>query len=113
MKKIVALILCVVMLSLCLTACGGGDLDGSYSCDLEIGDTPFSVITFDGDEVTTTYATGKTSKGKYELKDGKVICTYTVSIENGIESESESKDTFDYDADKDVLTLATMTWSKD
>lgn len=73
-KRTIAVYLSLCLAGACiLTACGSGELRGSYKSQGLVAQT----FTFDGNEVTMS-AFGINASGTYEIKADKIYITYTL-----------------------------------
>lgn len=99
--RILAVVMAVLMVSLCFVACGN-KLSGTYSAE-EMGIK--TSYTFDGDKVTME-ALGMSVEGTYEIKDDKIIITAEVL---GVESTEE----YDFEKGKDFIKVDGIKYEKE
>ena len=105
MKKIVALVLVAVMLTMTLASCGG--ISGTYSAEvLGIG----VEYEFKGSKVTITPKLlggyGDPVEATYKIKDDKI----TITIKG--DEDSEYAGTYDFEKGDDYIKIGAVTYKK-
>lgn len=107
MKRIIALVLVAVMLTLTLASCGG--LSGTYTAEV------FGIgveYAFKGSKITITPkglgGYGDPIEGKYKIKDGKI----TITIESEEEDADDYAGTYDFEEGEDYIKIGMITYNK-
>ena len=105
MKKIIALVLVAVMLTMTLASCGG--ISGTYSAEILGSGAEYE---FKGSKVTITPKLlggyGTPIEAKYKIKDDKI----TITIEG--EEDSEYAGTYDFEKGDDYIKIGAITYKK-
>lgn len=105
MKKIVALVLVAVILTMTLASCGG--ISGTYSAEILGSGVEYK---FSGSKVTITPKLlggyGTPVEAKYKIKDNKI--TITVEDDEG----SEYGGTYDFEKGDDYIKIGAVTYKK-
>jgi len=105
MKKIVALVLVAVMLTMTLASCGG--ISGTYELDAIVGGVEYE---FKGSKVTITPKLlggyGDPVEATYKIKDDKI----TITIKG--DEDSEYAGTYDFEKGDDYIKIGAITYKK-
>ena len=110
--RILAVVMAVLMVTLCFAACGT-KLSGSYTHTEEaFGVTATAKFEFKGDKVTiSSEALGLSAsvEGTYEIKDDEI----TITIDDEDSLLKDAAGTFDFEKGKDYIKIDGVEYKKD